>query len=67
LPAAEWPEDRTNDGGLLILSRYPIVERDFHAFRSSHLSHSLKGVLFARIKLKEDVFASIFNTHLEAS
>jgi endonuclease/exonuclease/phosphatase family metal-dependent hydrolase len=56
------------DGGLLILSRFPIVESEFRPFRYSVLSDSLahKGVIYAKIRVG-DTYLSIFNTHLQAS
>ena len=56
------------DGGLLILSRFPIVESEFRPFMYSVLSDSLanKGILYAKIRIG-DCFLNIFNTHLQAS
>lgn len=56
------------DGGLLILSRFPIIESEFRPYRYSVLSDSLanKGILYAKIKVG-DTYLSIFNTHLQAS
>jgi len=56
------------DGGLLILSRFPIVESEFRPFKYCVLSDSLahKGILYAKIKIGE-AYLSIFNVHLQAS
>ena len=57
------------DGGLLILSRYPIVESAFLSFRQGVTSDSLpdKGVLFARVQVSPQHVLNIFHTHLQAS
>jgi endonuclease/exonuclease/phosphatase family metal-dependent hydrolase len=56
------------DGGLLILSRFPIVLSEFRPFRYCVLSDALsdKGVLYAKIKIG-DAYLNVFNTHLQAS
>jgi endonuclease/exonuclease/phosphatase family metal-dependent hydrolase len=56
------------DGGLLILSRFPIVESEYKPFHYAVLSDSLanKGVLFAKIRIKNS-YLLLFNTHLQAS
>lgn len=56
------------EGGLIILSRFPIVEKEFYPFRYSILSDSLcqKGVLYAKIRIGNS-YLCIFNTHLQAS
>lgn len=63
----KWPQDRTNDGGLLILSRYPIVATGFHVFETKGRSDSAKGVLYAKIKLTDSDYLHLFTTHCEAS
>lgn len=56
------------DGGLVILSRFPIVAYSFTPYRYGVLSDSLaqKGLLYAKIKIK-DSFLHLFSTHLQAS
>jgi len=56
------------DGGLLILSRFPIMESNFRPFRYGVLSDSLanKGILYAKIKIGKS-YLKVFNTHLQAS
>ena len=56
------------DGGLLILSRFPIIEYQFRPFRYSVLSDSLaqKGCLYTKIKVK-DSYIVVINVHLQAS
>ncbi|DAZ96636.1 TPA: hypothetical protein N0F65_005815, partial [Lagenidium giganteum] len=68
-----WPSltDRfLIDGGLLILSRYPIVERDQHTFSVGSGSDGMcsKGALYARIQLSPDLSDSVhvFTTHTQA-
>ncbi len=57
------------DSGLLILSRYPIVENDFYEYyiNISGDSPSNKGVLYAKIEIKKNVYLFLFNTHLQSS
>ncbi len=57
------------DSGLLILSRYPIVEHDFYEYymNISGDSPSNKGVLYAKIEIKKHLFLFLFNTHLQSS
>lgn len=56
------------DGGLLILSRFPIIDTEFKPYSYSVLDCILgqKGCLYAKIKIK-DSFLVIINTHLQAS
>jgi endonuclease/exonuclease/phosphatase family metal-dependent hydrolase len=56
------------DGGLLILSRFPIVSYSFSQFRYGVVADSLaeKGLLYAKILVK-DSFIHLFTTHLQAS
>lgn len=56
------------DGGLLILSRFPIVDTLFRPFKYSVLSDSLsnKGILYAKIDV-QGASLLVFNTHLQAS
>lgn len=68
-----WPSltDRfLIDGGLLILSRFPIVERAQHAYSCGAGSDGVcsKGVLYARIQLSPDLSDSIhvFTTHTQS-
>ena len=57
------------DSGLLILSRYPIIEHDFYEYflNVSGDATTNKGVLFAKIEIKKNKFLFLFNTHLQAS
>ncbi len=56
------------DGGLLTLSKYPIVATEFITFKYCILSDSLshKGVLYTKIIIKNQVL-HLFNTHTQAS
>ena len=58
----------TVDGGLLILSRYEIVENDSYDYfiNISGDAVSSKGILYAKIKIN-DKYVFLFNTHLQAS
>ena len=56
------------DGGLLLLSKYPIIESKFINYDYGILSDSLcmKGAIFAKIKIS-DFYVCLFTTHLQAS
>eukprot|EP00347_Sterkiella_histriomuscorum_P022181 403331390 len=57
------------DGGLVILSRFPIIEHEFSPYPYGVLSDSLsyKGVLYAKISVGENRIMHVFNTHTQAS
>ena len=57
-----------SDSGLLILSRYEIVENDSFSYfiNVSGDSVSKKGILYAKIKIN-DSYIFLFNTHLQSS
>lgn len=54
--------------GLMVLSRYPIVETDFMAFPKAVLPDSLasKGVLFVRLKHPQLGFVDVYDTHYQS-
>lgn len=56
------------DGGLVILSRFPIVSHYFQKYRYGVIADALsqKGVLYAKIAIKES-YLHLFSTHLQAS
>ena len=56
------------DSGLLILSRYPILENEFYEYfiNVSGDAPSNKGVLYAKIKINDN-FLFLFNTHLQST
>ncbi len=56
------------DGGLMILSRFPIVANLYHKFRYGVVADSLaeKGLIYAKISIK-DCYLHLFTTHLQAS
>jgi len=56
------------DGGLLILSRFPILDNKFYPFTSTVLSDhiSQKGIQYCKIQVIDSIL-HIFNTHLQAS
>jgi len=56
------------NGGLLTLSRYPIMYEEFRTFKYGVLSDnlSMKGVLYTKIDIS-DCWVHLFNTHLQAS
>jgi sphingomyelin phosphodiesterase len=57
------------DNGLLIISRYPIVENDFYEYYINILGDSPtnKGVLYAKIEIKKNAYLFLFNTHLQST
>ncbi|KAL6613511.1 hypothetical protein LY90DRAFT_669680, partial [Neocallimastix californiae] len=57
------------DGGLLMLSRYPIVEKDSIEYpRGCHSDWlASKGALYIRLKVGYNKHINIFSTHLQAS
>jgi len=56
------------DGGLLILSRFPVVDTEFKPYTYAILDciFGQKGCLFVKIRIK-DSYLVIVNTHLQAS
>jgi len=57
------------DGGLLLLSRYEIVEQDRLEYpRGCHSDWlAIKGALYVRLKVNNGKHINIFSTHLQAS
>jgi sphingomyelin phosphodiesterase len=56
------------DGGLLTLSKFPIIYEEYRAFGYGVLSDTLsqKGILYTKIQIN-DAYLHLFNTHLQAS
>lgn len=56
------------DGGLLTLSRFPILESEFKPFPYGVFSDSCanKGVLYTKIDVKGEIL-HLFNTHMQAT
>ena len=56
------------EGGLLTLSKYPIVYTEFEAYRKGAMcdQYSYKGVLYTKIKVGE-CHLHVFNTHLQST
>lgn len=70
-PFKAWQSDggfATISSGLLTMSRYPIVAREFRAFRQStdFDRFSRKGVLFTRLQVRPDLTVDLYNTHYQA-
>jgi len=57
------------DAGLLILSRFPILETDAHVFNVGNQidAWAAKQVVYAKIQFGPQQFCHVFNTHLQAS
>ena len=57
-----------SDGGICILSRFPIKEYAFHAFRYGVLADSIaeKGIIYAKIEIGNS-FLHLFTSHTQAS
>ncbi|RKP21726.1 Pkinase-domain-containing protein, partial [Rozella allomycis CSF55] len=57
------------DGGLLILSRYPIIHTTRLTFEKSINTDrfTAKGAIHAHIQISDDLRIHIFNTHLQSS
>ena len=53
------------DGGLLTLSRFPIIESEFEPFEYGVVSDALsyKGVLYVKILIQNNLVIHLFNTH----
>ena len=71
-PAPSWFSKHIGDGGLLIVSRLPIVYSDYHVFDypAVHSDYgALKGCLYAKIDLGPlgGSHLHLFNTHTQAS
>jgi endonuclease/exonuclease/phosphatase family metal-dependent hydrolase len=57
------------DGGLLILSRFPIAETEFSPYPYGMLSDAIsyKGVLYVKIMVSKSKVLHLFNTHTQAT
>ena len=55
-------------GGLLTISRFPIIEKDWRSYKSGKFSDAIadKGVLYTQIKIQDQILY-LFNTHLQAT
>lgn len=68
-PEPWFYEKQLGDGGTLIVSRYPILDWDFHSFEASPLLADMvvkKGLLYAKIDLGEGC-VHLFNVHTQAT
>ncbi|KAI8928394.1 Endonuclease/exonuclease/phosphatase [Entophlyctis helioformis] len=67
-PVPGWVSGRV-DGGLLVLSRFPIAASEFVAYpRGVHSDWlAAKGVLYAKIELPSGRHLMLFTTHTQAS
>jgi endonuclease/exonuclease/phosphatase family metal-dependent hydrolase len=56
------------DGGLLVLSRFPILASEFRPYPYGIFSDALsqKGVLYVKVQVKDEI-VHIFHTHTQAS
>ncbi|OAJ37556.1 hypothetical protein BDEG_21566 [Batrachochytrium dendrobatidis JEL423] len=67
-PLPSWTSGQV-DGGLLILSRFPITDTDYLTYpRGVHSDWlAAKGVLYARIEVAQGQYLMLFSTHTQAS
>ena len=58
-----------SDGGLMILSRFPIIAKSYHPFSYSQELDGLvmRGCLYARINIEPNRNIHIFSTHMCSS
>lgn len=56
------------DSGVCILSRYPIIDADFRAFKNATGADKMaeKGVIYARVLISSNQLVHVFNTHPQA-
>jgi len=66
---AAWYTAKFIDAGLLIMSKYPILESDGYIYRSGNQidGWAAKQVIYAKIQITGTFFLHVFNTHLQAS
>jgi len=66
---ASWYSGKFIDAGLLILSKYPILDDDGYIFRSGNQidGWAAKQVIYAKIQVTGTFFLHVFSTHLQAS
>jgi len=57
------------DAGLLILSRFPIVEKDGFVYNHGYQidAWAAKQVIYAKVQVSEDSYLHVFTTHMQAS
>lgn len=57
------------DGGLLILSKFPIVATDSHLYSAGNQIDyfAAKQVIYAKLQFSDDKFLHLFTTHMQAS
>ncbi|ELP84309.1 sphingomyelinase C precursor, putative [Entamoeba invadens IP1] len=56
------------DAGLVIISRFPIVEKDFRMYTRGIYADAVasKGVLYAKIEVQPNRYIHVFDTHTQA-
>jgi len=64
-----WLSGKFIDAGLVILSRYPILETDGMIYRSGNQidSWAAKQVIYAKVQVAPTFFVHVFTTHMQAS
>lgn len=57
------------DAGLVILSKYPIIETKAHIYKSGNQIdfYAAKQVLYCKLRIDEGNYLNIFTTHMQAS
>jgi len=60
---------QVSNNGLLILSRYPIIEKGSLSYNESATYDSVieKGAIYAKIMIQPNIFIYVINTHLQSS
>lgn len=64
-----WFSGKFIDAGLVILSKYPILETDGMIYKAGNQidSWAAKQVIYAKVQVSPTFFVHVFNTHMQAS
>ena len=67
-PAPKYYKGHLTDAGLLIISRFPILQSEFLPFSDGIMSDQIadKGILYTQIQIKDKIL-HLFNTHTQAT
>lgn len=64
--AFRYEEDRST-AGLLLLSKYPIIDSDFKLFLDSSEASSTRGAQYAKIKVTDEYNLQVFHIHFQST